>query len=355
MPPPKPKEKTSATLAEILSQPQTWRACFEALDSGPLEEANKWLPQAADWLFIGCGSSYYIAMAAAATWAHLTGLRARAVPASEVLLFPDLTVPPMCQPVLITRSGRTTEILQAAEMLERKRRLPCLAITCTEGQPVDRVVSHVLRLLPADEQSTAMTRSFSSMLLALQALAAQRANHKEFAAALRRLPVEAQPILDAMHAQIPGFVARHQFVNYVFLGQGPFFAIANECMLKVKEMSCSTAQDFHTLEFRHGPKAIVERATLVTFLISESGRTAESEVLKDVKALGGTTLVVANRADRSIRESAGLLMELRLKEPEYARAAVYLLAGQLLGFYTGVAKGLDPDTPRNLTRAVVLG
>jgi len=193
------------------------------------------------------------------------------------------------------------------------------------------------------------------MLLAIQALAALRGNQNDFAAALRRLPAEAEPALDAMHPLIRDFVADHRFANYVFLGQGPLFGIANECMLKVKEMSCSTAQEFHTLEFRHGPKAVVDPKTLVTFLLSETGAPPEGEVLKEIKALGATTLVVANRAAESVRASADLLVELGLTAPEFARPAVYLMAGQLLGYYTGIGKRLNPDQPRNLTRSVVLG
>jgi glucosamine--fructose-6-phosphate aminotransferase (isomerizing) len=271
------------------------------------------------------------------------------------MLFPEVAVPPGSQPVLITRSGRTTEVLQAGELLAKTRGLSCLAITCTEGEPIDKVARHILRVRPADEQSTVMTRSFTSMLLALQALAALRGGKQDFAAALRRLPQETQPALDAMHPQIRDFVQGHRFANYVFLGQGPLFGIANECMLKVKEMSCSTAQEFHTLEFRHGPKAVVDRKTLVTFLLSETGAGPEGEVLREIKALGATTLVVANRAADSVRASSDLLVELGLTAPEYARPAAYLLAGQLLGYYTGVGKRLNPDQPRNLTRSVVLG
>src|SRR5262249_38111074 len=152
----------------------------------------------------------------------------------------------------------------------------------------------ILRVRAADEQSTVMTRSFTSMLLGLQALAALRGNQTTFGAALRRLPQQAQPVLDALHPVIRDFIRQRRFANYVFLGQGPLFGIVNECMLKVKEMSCSTAQEFHTLEFRHGPKAVVDRKTLVTFLISESGADAETEVLREIKALGATTLVVTN-------------------------------------------------------------
>jgi glucosamine--fructose-6-phosphate aminotransferase (isomerizing) len=41
-----------------------------------------------EWVFIGCGTSFYLAEAAAVSWAMLTGQPARAIPASEVLLSP---------------------------------------------------------------------------------------------------------------------------------------------------------------------------------------------------------------------------------------------------------------------------
>jgi glucosamine--fructose-6-phosphate aminotransferase (isomerizing) len=125
-------------------------------------------------------------------------------------------------------------------------------------------------------------------------------------------------------------------------------------MLKVKEMSCSYAQCFHTLEFRHGPKSIVSRETLVTFLLSETGYEAEREVLEEVKGLGGVTLAITNLADSPARRAADFLVELNLDVPEYARLAAFIFTGQLLGLMTGVKKGMDPDRPRNLTRAVIL-
>jgi glucosamine--fructose-6-phosphate aminotransferase (isomerizing) len=140
----------------------------------------------------------------------------------------------------------------------------------------------------------------------------------------------------------------------VFLAQGPFFGLASEGQLKVKEMSCSYAQVYHSLEFRHGPKAIVGPETLLTFLMSETGYEAEREVLEEMKDLGATTLVVTNTADDRVRRAADLLLELNLDVPECARLGVYVFACQLLGLYTGLKKGLDPDRPRNLTRVVIL-
>jgi glucosamine--fructose-6-phosphate aminotransferase (isomerizing) len=345
------------TLAETLSQPRCWRECLKSLeDNNALARVRDMFPARGEWLFMGCGSSYYIALAAAASWTRLTGLRARALPASELLLFPDLHVGGNagCQPVLISRSGYTSEVVQAAEYLERQCDIRTLAISCATGQALEALTSASLYMLPAHEESTVMTRSFTSMLLGLQALAACVAGNAEFAAALRRVPVGAERALNAMQPQIEKFVGARCFSDYVFLAQGPFFGLASEGQLKVKEMSCSYAQVYHSLEFRHGPKAIVGPETLLTFLMSETGYEAEREVLEEMKDLGATTLVVTNTADDRVRRAADLLLELNLDVPECARLGVYVFACQLLGLYTGLKKGLDPDRPRNLTRVVIL-
>jgi glucosamine--fructose-6-phosphate aminotransferase (isomerizing) len=345
------------TRREILSQPRCWAECLEALEAQDIlgQLGKRWTPPP-DWVFIGCGSSYYIAQAAAASWTALTGLPARAVPASEVLLFPSLVLSEAtpCQPVLISRSGHTSEVLKAAEWLELRHNLRTLAISCATHQPLEEVCTATLYLLPADEQSTVMTRSFTSMLLGLQALAARRGKQEGFAAALCQLPTLTARWLEPLAERVQEFVAAHAFANYVFLGQGPYLGLAAETMLKVKEMSCSYAQCFHTLEFRHGPKAIVSPETLVTFLLSESGHEAEREVLEEVKGLGGATLVVTNRADAATRRVADFLVELKLEVEEYARLAAFVLPGQLLGLYLGLKKGYDPDRPRHLSRVVIL-
>lgn len=344
------------TLSEILSEPQCWAGCLRALqESGEIESALQLLPPRSDWLFIGCGSSFYIAQAAASSWTALTGQRARAIPASDLLLFPHIALAGVpSQPVLISRSGHTSEVVKAAELLESKENIRTLAITCAAGQQLEEVSTATLHLLAADEQSMVMTRSFTSMLLGLQFLAAAIGKQTVFLESLQKLPALAQAVLDPLPSRIRQFVDGHDFADYAFLGQGPFYGVASEAMLKVKEMSCSYAQCFRTLEFRHGPKSIVSREVLLGFLLSESGYEAEREVLEEMKDLGGTTLVVANRADGATRQAADFLVELGLDVPEYARLTTYLLTFQLLGLFTGVKKGFDPDRPRNLSRVVVL-
>ena len=342
------------SLAEILSQAQCWEACLTELTrSQTLEELLARFNSAPEWLFIGCGSSYYVALAAAATMKTLTGRQARAVPASEVLLYPELVFSAgPCVSVLISRSGETSEVLRAADVLNQ-RKIPSVAVSCVKGKSLEKLATITITL-PADEQSTVMTRSFTSMLLALQFLAGRIAGSKAFCDALLAMPALAADMLKPVSERIREFVAGHTFADYVCLGQGPYYGLACEYSLKIMEMSVSPAQVFHSLEFRHGPKSVVTAQTLVVFLLSERGHQAECDLLEEVKSLGGTTLVVANQANAQARAAADLLIELPLRLPELSRLVPSLVPGQLLGLHTGLKKGLNPDSPRNLSRSVIL-
>lgn len=344
------------TLAEILSQPVCWSECLKQLTaSKELRSAVNLAKSEAEWLFIGCGSSYYLGLTAASTFQHL-GLKTRAIPASEILLYPDLHLlnGRNYLPVLISRSGLTSEVLDAARMLEKERHLKTIAVTCAEGQPLESLSTVTLKMAAADEKSMVMTRSFTSMLLALQYLAATVSQNRNFADALLQLPDQVAPLLQKYPSRIREFIESHQYADYVFLAQGPLFGIANEAMLKTTESSSSYAQVFHSMEFRHGPKSIAGPETLLTFFLSESSYQAEVEVLTEMRKLGSATVVVGNVLDAHARQAADFSVELALDAPEFARVAAYIIWGQLIGVYTGMKKGLNPDSPKNLTRAVIL-
>lgn len=344
------------SLAEILSQPQCWRDCLAELRrSGTIEEIIHRFGKIREWIFIGCGSSYYLALSAAASWAAVTGMRARAIPASELLLFPDLVLAGAGEfvPVLISRSGHTSEVLRAAQFLNDKK-IPSVAISCAPEQPLKDLATISILLPPADEQSTVMTRSFTSMLVGLQYLAAKLAGNSQFIDSLNALPKVADDLVQNVPSRVREFVNQNAFADYVCLGQGPYYGLACESSLKVTEMSCSYAQAFHTLEFRHGPKSIVSAETLISFLISQSNYEAEVDVLEEIKQLGGATVAIGNKLGSRAHAAADLAVEFNCDLNEFSCVAPYILTGQLMGLYIALRKGLDPDHPRNLSRVVIL-
>jgi glutamine---fructose-6-phosphate transaminase (isomerizing) len=347
----------SETYNEILSQGDVWQSVLQELNqSGIAETMLRTGNRKSSWLFVGCGTSFYLADAAATSWTLLTGEPARAVPGSEILLYPALTHSDATdlRAIVISRSGRTSEAVRAARVLRKEMRMPTMGVTCAEESELEAECDSTLVLKAADEKSTVMTRSFTSMLISLQWTAAQRAGNAEFCHSLQEMAIQFATRIRSLAEYMEAFVERRPFEDYVFLGQGPFHGIAREAALKVMEMSCSYSQSFHTLEFRHGPKAIITPRTALTFFLSQSGGESEIEVLEEMKELGGVTIAVCNRANDNIRTASDLVIELNLPGDEVAQLASHIVPSQLMGFFTGVGKGLNPDQPKNLTRVVVL-
>jgi glutamine---fructose-6-phosphate transaminase (isomerizing) len=113
----------------------------------------------------------------------------------------------------------------------------------------------------------------------------------------------------------------------------------------MKEMTLSHSEPFHFMEFRHGPKSMVNENTLMIGLVSEENYSQEQAVLNDMKKQGAYIL--------SLSESrADILLESKI--PEVIRNALYLPVIQLLAYERSMAKGLNPDKPNNLDAVVVL-
>ena len=346
------------TLREILSQPRIWSETETQLrEARLLDKLSDLFSPRSPWLFVGCGSSYYLSRLIAALWTKHFYIPATGVPASELLFAPEETLRRLGaeQVVLMSRSGETTEVLRAAELLQKHHTVQTLAVTCNPQSPLEPLCSHSFKLTWADENSTVMTRSFTAILLAFQRLALQFVGDSQFSGALDQLPQRGQEWLDKQAKTIQQFADKRKFADYVFLGQGAHYWLAQEAGLKVTEMSSSYAQVYHSLEFRHGPRSIAGPNTLITFFISEAAAEAETLLVKELKELGAAICVIVNRATPELKKYSDLLIELALDGPEFARYAVTAIPAHLLGIAIGLRKGLNPDAPKNLTRAVVLG
>jgi glutamine---fructose-6-phosphate transaminase (isomerizing) len=356
-----PKRRLKAaehTLAEIFSQPHNWAETDSHLKkSAILDRLTETFSPRSPWLFVGCGSSYYLSHLIAALWTQHCYIPAAAVPASELLFAPEETLRRFGaeQIVLMSRSGETTEVLRAAELLQAHKTVQTLGVTCNPHSVLEKSCTHTFKLDWADEKSTVMTRSFTAILLAFQRLGLQFiGGDEQLSAALNGLPRKGRAWFEANAARIQSFAGKRKFADYVFLGQGVHYWLAQEAGLKVTEMSSSYAQVYHSLEFRHGPRSIAGPDTLITFYISDAAKEAETTLVRELKELGAATFVIVNRASPELKANSDLLVELALDGPEFARYALTAIPAHLLGTAVGLRKGLNPDAPKNLTRAVVL-
>jgi glutamine---fructose-6-phosphate transaminase (isomerizing) len=340
------------TYAEITSQPAAWQEAVDVIMAQKDRAAELWQTLSpAQVVFTGCGSTHYLAMTAAALLQSLTKTPARAVPASEISLFPAaaLADPARTLLVAISRSGTTSETIAAIRNFRALGGAAVWSIGCYPDTPVIDEADFALLIPSAQEESIAQTRSFASMLLVVEGLAAHLGGQD--LAVLSLLPKVGQNILTQAEPLMRELAARLDLERFFFLGSGPQFGIASEAMLKMKEMSLTASEAYHFMEFRHGPKSMVDEHTVVVGLLSQSAREQEQAVLEEMSGLGGVVLSIGPRVKQ---EDAAMGLTLPAQFPSWVMPLLYLPALQLLAYHRARAKGLDPDQPRNLDAVVVL-
>ncbi|MBA2468047.1 MAG: SIS domain-containing protein [Chloroflexia bacterium] len=344
----------SLTYAEVLNQPASWKAALghvppvwagiaQSLDIDAISHA----------LFMGSGTSLYIAQAAAQSFMEITGTTATAVPTSEVFLSSATTVPRSGSVLafVISRSGTTSEALLAADFLRTTHsHVKTIGITCNAGTGMAARCDACIELSFATEKSVVMTQSFTTMLLTLQIVASLIASNDAMLENLARLP-------DAFGDQLADVDRLAQrlgwspvFDKTIYLGLGPNQGLAEEGTLKLKEMTQSACEAYNPLEFRHGPISIVDERTLIVLFEGRRERAYIADVERDLKRHGAHVVAVGPYPSTGADDS----LVVGATSSDLARCLLYLPFAQLLAYYRALSLGLDPDKPRNLSSVVVL-
>jgi len=352
-------ERGIHTKTEILSQPEAWADALSVVEKSKVGLKNIFATDYDQVLFTGCGSTYYLSLAAAALFQEMTGKLARAVPGGELLLNMETAVGrdvipsrrisdlPRNQTLLVavSRSGSTTETVRAVEQFKKRNLGPVVAVTNYGDQPLAGLADLPLVIEKGQEESVAQTRSFASMYVATTALTMVAAGAESLRGEMEKLPDAGAKLLARYEPAAREFGENLDFDRFYFLGSGGRYGLACEVNLKMKEMTLTHSEPFHFLEFRHGPMSMVNENAVVVGLLSEKNSSHEQTVLNEMQAKGGQILALAE---------AGAQVSFESGIPESARNVLHLPALQLLAYHRSMAKGLNPDRPKNLTAVVVL-
>ena len=333
------------TFKEIMSQPEAWTQALEYLRERKSELAAIRPQDFDEVIFTGCGSTYYLALAAAALFQQLDGVYARGLPASEIWLYPEAAYNAKQKTLLIavSRSGTTTETVRAVESFKEHTDGKVLTLTCYPQSDLAGMGDLNLVLESGQEQSVAQTRAFSVLYLATVFFSHHWVNKST--EPLNHLSEVCTRLLET-HDDLAKRLGRSsQFDRFYFLGSGPRYGLACELSLKMKEMTLSHSEPFHFMEFRHGPQSMVTDTALMVGLVSEANGNKERTVLREMQERGAQVLSLAEK-DADITFDSGLA--------ESVRNSLYLPVVQRLAFERSLYKDLNPDKPHNLEAVVIL-
>lgn len=333
------------TIDEIHSQPGIWRRTLEVMrgSASPLSELDSYGLRG-PVLFTGCGSSYYLALAAAAAWSRFTGVPGMALSATDVMMYPECHFPSPREGtvVAISRSGKTVETRDAISHLKQALAWSAVGISCNTGVPVVGACDAAVVLAEAAEKSRFTTRAFTTTLLATLLWAARR-GHPELEHELLQAPDLASRLIERYEATAQQLAQSGKFDQYIYLGQGPYFGLACEAMLKTKEMACTPAEAYHSQELMHGPRYAVGASTLIVVLLSDGGRKWQLELLPKLKGFGAQVLVICDQAAPEVREHSDWVWELGSGLSDYGRLLLVMPLVQLFAYYRALALGKTLD------------
>jgi glucosamine--fructose-6-phosphate aminotransferase (isomerizing) len=336
-------------LAEIFNQPRAWAETIGIVE-GKADRLREITSGAEEAVFTGCGSGLNAAEAIAPTFQLLTGIRSRAVPAAEVVFFPETVLVPGSRTVVVplSRSGSTSETERAREKAQQMG-MQTLGITCYPNSPLARRSTEALVLEPANEESVTTTQSLTSMVLCGQLLGGIASGNKEYLERLGELPRFGDLVMERFHdlGRTIGEDARIR--KFAFVGTGSLRGLAREAQLKIKEMVLLPSDAYPLLDYRHGPKSNVDTTMLVTLLAADRTRQVEAEFLAEMKTLGGKLLIVCDRAGADAVAIADHVAEAKSGLPDFSRDILYMPLIHFLAYYKSLAEGQSPSHPKNLT------
>jgi glucosamine--fructose-6-phosphate aminotransferase (isomerizing) len=249
----------------------------------------------------------------------------------------------------ISQSGRSPDIVAVLDEARGQGALT-VAMTNDAASALAAAADEVIDLRAGPERATAATKTYTTELLAVAllstALDGASAHETADLARLPELVAAALAAEDAARSVSAGHALR---THGVVLGRGFAYATAREWSLKLQELAHVLVQPYSTADFEHGPLALAEPGFAV-LAVAPSGVAYEGqlEMLARLRQEFGARLLVISDVAEMLALDEGL--PLPSDVPGWLSPIVEIVPGQLYAYHLTIARGLDPDRPRSISK-----
>jgi len=338
-------------LKEIHEQPQVAGELLHLLASSPhVSPMAERMARARHLYLVGCGTSYHACLLGAVYVGRLVGRPAVPVLAPQFIAQYGSAIGPQDVGLFVSQSGETKDVLNAVEVAQR-REMGILGLVNVLGSTLMNESERYLPLACGYEISVPATKTFTNQALAVLYLALRMG--RQPTTALDDVPDLLQRTIESVEPQVaalnPVLAAKD---DIYCLGYGLTYPIALEGALKLKEVTYAHCEGILSTEFKHGPLSAVHDGYPVLFVTGPEDVPLLISGINETTCRGGRAIAIgeadprlaANVDDLIVLPDAGPLLNPLL-------ATVPL---QLLSYRLSVARGYDPDFPRNLSKTLTV-
>jgi glucosamine--fructose-6-phosphate aminotransferase (isomerizing) len=338
-------------LKEIHEQPEAAAEVLHLLEASPHVRTMVERMRTARHLYlVGCGTSYHACMLGAVYMARLARRPAVAVLAPQFVAHYGPALGPDDVGLFVSQSGETKDVLDAVEVA-RGHGVTILGLVNVLGSTLMKESEHYLPMACGYEISVPATKTFTNQAVTFLHLALRMGGHPTDL--LGHMPQLLQDTLLAVEHQVDAIVpALRGHDDMYALGFGLTFPIALEGALKLKEITYAHCEGMLSTEFKHGPLSAVTEGYPVLFVSGPEDVPMLVSGINETTCRGGRAIAVAEE-DPRLRINAHDLIVL----PHAGALLNPLLATlplQLLAYRLSIARGHDPDFPRNLSKTLTV-
>ena len=350
-------------LKEIHDQPSSIRSTLRLQDQY-LELMTTFLDRAKEVFLVACGTSYHACLAASYMFSKLAFLSSHPVAASEFIEQQGKSINIDSTILAVSQSGETTDTLAAVEHA-RLHAATILGLTNVIGSTLTRVSRVYICPQSGPEVGVAATKTFTAQLCALAqltlGLAKKRGkiSHTEMEwleEKMEQIPDAVETIIQTQEERIRQIARKYRDKEFfLFSGRGISLATALEGTLKLLETNYIPSMTFPAGEKEHGPIGLVEQGFPAVFICPRD-ETHEKIVgdIREIKDRGASIIAIIEEGDEEIKALVDDHIEIVKGIPEILSPIMCVIPLQLFAYYMAVERGLDPDRPRHLTKAVTV-
>ena len=338
-------------LKEIHEQPQVATELLHLLEASELVQPFvEQMANARNLYFIGCGTSYHACALGAVYLAQAAGRPAIPVLAPQFIPQYTPTVGPEDVGIFVSQSGETKDVLNALYAAQR-RGMTTLALVNVSGSTLMNVSDHYLPLACGYEISVPATKTFTNQVLAFLYLALRVGGRST--EILTPLPELLEATLAQVEPQVTALESGLASKNDLYcLGYGSTYPIALEGALKLKEVTYAHCEGMLSTEFKHGPLSAVDEDYPVIFVVGQGDVPVIVSGINEIACRGGRTIAIGVE-DARLQTNAQDCIILPASDP-LLTPLLATLPLQLLSYRLGLARGYNPDFPRNLSKTLTV-
>jgi glucosamine--fructose-6-phosphate aminotransferase (isomerizing) len=336
-------------MKEIMEEPQAIR-CALMQDKKLITEMAMDILRARQVVITACGTSRYAALVGRYLFSKLAGKFCDVIMASEFHYFAD-SIDKNTLVIAVSQSGETADVIEGVKRA-RENGATIFSLVNMVGSSLARMSHRVIYLNCGPEIGVAATKSFVSQLAIFYLLAFTMANRlEEGVEKVRAICTSIEECFSKNGQKLKRLAQQTKEKNdFYYIARGINFAISAEGALKLKELSYIHAEGMPAGELKHGTLALIEEGTPVVVICPKDYTFDETLAnAAETKARGALVIGVSDERSPIFDEWIEIP---RVEEIFYPLVVIVPL--QLLAYYLAVARGKDPDRPRNLAKSVTV-